>query len=68
MKTQESLQKSADASLRIAIRECTQLLNNLRLLQKGSTARFMPSIREQLNEVSQHVHAHNAYRNVLETE
>lgn len=67
MKSETSLSKSADASLKEAIKGCTQLLNDLRLLQKGDTARFMPRVRQELAELNKAVHEFNAYHNALTT-
>jgi len=68
MKTQESLSKSADGALKDAIKNCAQLLNYLRLLQNGDTARYMPHVRSHLATTAQKAHEFNAYRNALDTE
>jgi hypothetical protein len=69
MKSKNSVQKSAEASLKTAIKHSNALSTRLELLEaSGDVQSEMPRIRQTLSELTQRIHEYNAYRNCLETE
>lgn len=69
MKTAESLSKSAEASLKLAIRNAQYIRLDLEDLRKGLPVQeTMPMLRERLQELTKDIHEFNAYTNARDTE
>lgn len=66
MKTEYSVQRSASASLKSALKEADDVKMLVTLLKKGGEPKqYMEPLRYHLSVLNQRVHEYNAYANVL---
>lgn len=69
MKSEHSVQKSADAALKQSVKACAALKGELHRIENGeSPERVMNHIRHDLAVLNQRIHEFNAYTNVLLTD